>query len=145
MHTDTVVCRVCLSSCRLFLHVVCKLPTTPTVHTLCSFFCLSVCFVHSWHFMEDIILQPVCQSAEKAVFFMCWSETGCLNAISKFTDVSFPFLVSSYLTLQNSVCLLSSYICVRLWNSTPAALIGRATGPRDLCRVCWCCVDAFCQ
>lgn len=77
-------------------------------YMLCSFFCLSVCFVHSWHFMEDIILQPVCQSAEKAVFLllfnMCSSETGCLNAISKFTDIFF-FLSSLFLPHSPKQCV----------------------------------------
>lgn len=76
--------------------------------------------------MEDIILRPVCQTAEKAVFcFFSLQHVLKWNRLSQFhikvyrhVSFFFFFLISSYLTLHNSVCLsggkLWSYVCVRL-------------------------------
>lgn len=122
-------------------------------YMLCSFFCLSVHFVHSRRFIEDIIPRPVCQSAEKAVFFfffsnMCRSKTGCLSTIWKSTDMLLFLLSDPFLPHPQQQCVfvcwevVNSGFCVRLQNSIPAPLIGRATCLRDLCPFCWCCVNA---
>lgn len=89
--------------------------------------------MHSRHLIEDIIRWPACWSAEKAVFSfsnMCWSETSCLDSISKSTEVFFSsssFWSSSYLILHNRVCLSggksSSNVCVRLRNSVPFVVL----------------------
>lgn len=101
-----------------------------------SLFCFVRVFVHSRHFIEDIIPQPVCQSAEKAGFIFSLQHVLKWNRLFQF-HIKVERPVSPYLTLQNSVCLscgkLWSYVCARLQNSIPGLLIGCATGLRDLC------------
>lgn len=109
MHRDTMVCRVCLSSNSFFLPPmlgVCVFNPYYVFPTCCAaFLCL---FVRSWHFMGDIIQRPVCQSAEKAVFFFfllsSLSHGLKWNQLSPYQSLA-SFWVTTYLTFQNSACL----------------------------------------
>lgn len=138
MLTDTLVCRVCLSSSGLFPHVVCKL-----YYAYRTAFFVCPCVLCIAGVLLRISSRGQAAKALKRLFFfllynMCWSGTLSIPYQSLQTCFFSPFQVSSYLTLQNSVCVclcggkLSSYVCVMLRNSFPGALIGCATKLRGL-------------
>lgn len=149
------VCRVCLSSSRLFPYAVCQPCYARRSHCVqpCFFFLMFVReFMHSWHFTEDIIPAAGLPKRWKGCFClplnMCWSETGCLGSVSKSTD--FFLILLCYLT-HPAVCVCVWWEVVKLrlskalkfhswcfywlWNSTERLLPLRC--------VCVCVCDLF--
>lgn len=101
--------------------------------TCCAaFLCL---FVRSWHFMEDIIQRPVCQSAEKAVFFFFFlslHSKPCAEVKPAVSISKSCFFLSHYLPHSPKQCVsvwLDS--CVGVWAKFQNFMPGYLSGVRN--------------